>query len=101
MTYLNLGSLVLGLIAWFLPIVCLARRNKAKSNSWIVYSMSSISACAISLFLQILYQNHLVNIEDWSAISDTSHGVAVMSALLLATTIVLNIILYHVCSKKR
>jgi cytochrome c oxidase subunit 4 len=33
-----------------------------------------------------------VNIEDWSAISDTMHGVAVVSAVLLAITLALNII---------
>ena len=92
MTYLNLGSLVLGLIAWFLPVVCLAKRNKAENKNWIIFSMSSISVCAISIFLQILYQNYLVNIEDWSAISDTSHGVAVVSGVLLVVTLVLNII---------
>ena len=92
MTNLNLGSLVLGLIAWFIPVVCLAKRKKSESKNWIVYPMSSISACAISIFLQILYQNHLVNIEDWSAISDTTHGVAVVSAILLVVTLVLNII---------
>ena len=51
MTYLNLGSLALGLIAWFLPIVNLARHAKPGNKNWIIYSMSSISACAISVFL--------------------------------------------------
>ena len=92
MTNLNLGSLVLGLIAWILPIVNLARLNKVENKNWNVYTVLSISACAISLFMQILYQNHLVNIEDWSAIMDTSHGVAVVSSALLAVTLVLNII---------
>ena len=93
MTYLNLGSLLLWLIAWFLPIISLARRNRAKNQILIIYSTSSVSACAISLYMQILYQNHLVKIEDWSAISDTSGGLVIVSAVLLVTTLVLNTIL--------
>ena len=100
MIYLNLGSFLLGVIAWFLPIIGLARRNKAKNHNWIIYSVSSISACALSLLLQIYYQTHLANIEDWSAISDTLHGVAVISSLLLAITLVLNTILLVKCMKK-
>jgi cytochrome c oxidase subunit 4 len=88
MTSLSLGSILLGLIAWFLPIISLARRSK----NWIIYSMSSISACAMSLLLQIFYQTHLANIGDWSAISDTLRGVAIMASLLLVTTLVENTI---------
>jgi cytochrome c oxidase subunit 4 len=96
MTFLNLGSLLLGLVAWFLPIISLARRKKAKNQNWIIYSMSSVSVCAISLYMQILYQNHLANIGDWSAISDILPGLVFVSSLLLATTIVLNGIAVHV-----
>ena len=92
MVFLNLGSLALGLVAWFLPIINLAKHPKAENKNWIVYSMLSISACALSLLLQIFYQTHLANIGDWSAISDTLRGVAFMSSLLLATTLVLNTI---------
>ena len=101
MIYLNLGSLLFGLIAWFLPIISLARRNKAKNQNWIIYSMLSISVCAISLYMQILYQNHLANIGDWSAISDTTSGLVFVSLLLLATTLVLNIIALVINMKKR
>ena len=101
MIYLNPCSLLLGLIAWFLPIISLARRKKAKNQNWIIYSMSSVSACAISLFMQILYQNHLSNIEDWSAISDTSGGLVFVSSVLLVTTLILNTILLLKCMKKQ
>jgi cytochrome c oxidase subunit 4 len=100
MTYLNLGSLVLGLIAWILPIVNLAKLNKVENKNWYAYSLLSVAACAISIFMQILYQNHLVNIEDWSAIMDTSHGVAFVSSVLLAVTLVLNMITFVKYGKK-
>jgi hypothetical protein len=88
--FLNLGSLVLGLIAWILPVVNLMRHGKRDHRAWIVLSIMSISACAISLCLQILYQYHLVKIADWSALMDTTGAVAFVSAILLVVTIVLN-----------
>ncbi len=89
---LNLGSLVLGLIAWILPVVNLLQHNKANHRHWIFFSVTSVSACAISLWMQIFYTNHLVKIEDWSALIDTSHAVASVATLLLVVTIILNAI---------
>lgn len=88
--WLNLGSLVLGLIAWILPIVNLVRRNKAQNRNWIVFSVASVSACAISLCMQIFYHNHLVKIEDWSALMDTAQAMALVSTVMLAVTLILN-----------
>jgi len=96
---LNLGSLLLGLIAWILPVINLANNNKAEHKNWVVISISSVSTCAIALYMQILYGNHLVKIEDWSALMDTSHGVALVSAILLVVTITLNAITVAVYCK--
>jgi len=96
---LNLGSLLLGLIAWILPVINLANNNKAEHKNWVVFSISSVSACAIALYMQILYGNHLVKIEDWSALMDTSHGVVLVSAILLVVTIALNAITVSVYCK--
>lgn len=91
--WLNLGSLVFGLIAWGLPMLNLARRNKTDAKNGVAFSATaSVSACAIALWMQILYTDHLVKIKDWSALMDTSSAVASVSALLLAVTIVLNAI---------
>ncbi len=40
--------------------------------------------------MQIFYNDHLVKIEDWSALMDTSSAVAMVSTLLLVVTIILN-----------
>lgn len=88
--WLNLGSLVLGLIAWVLPVINFGRYEK--QNHWITRSIMSLSACAISLSFQIFYSHHLVQIEDWSALMDTSGAVAIVSAVLLVDTITLNLI---------
>ncbi len=90
--WLNLGSLVLGLVAWILPGINLARHNQADHRHWVAFSIASLSACAISLCMQILYTAHLVKIEDWSALMDTSHAVALVSTLLLVVTVILNAI---------
>ncbi|WP_252504348.1 hypothetical protein [Sporosarcina sp. Marseille-Q4943] len=85
---LTVGSLVLGLIAWILPIVNLIGVTK----HWAALSIMSLSACAISLCFQIYYNYHLVRIEDWSALMDTMGAVAVASTVLLIVTLALNTI---------
>ena len=99
--WLNLGSLVLGLIAWVLPVVNLVQHKKADHRNWVAFSVASVSACAISLCMQIFYTDHLVKIEDWSALMDTSHAVALVATLLLVVTIILNAITLVVyCGEK-
>ncbi|WP_102275304.1 hypothetical protein [Cytobacillus massiliigabonensis] len=89
---LNLGSLVLGLLAWILPIINLTRYKKDNQRNWSALSILSISACAISLCFQVFYANHLVIIEDWSALMDISGTMAFVSAFLLIVTVILNAI---------
>lgn len=89
---LNLGSLVLGLIAWILPVVNLMRYEKHDHRNWVTLSIMSVSACAIALCFQIIYSYHLVKIEDWSALMDTTGAVAFAAAVLLIVTIILNAI---------
>jgi cytochrome c oxidase subunit 4 len=91
MPYLNLGSLILGLIAWILPVVNIVKVKKNNGKLWIVFSVSSVGACAISLFMQIVNQNYLVK-NDLPALMDTSYGLAVVSSVLFAVTLVLNIV---------
>lgn len=98
---LNLGSLVLGLIAWILPVISLVQPSNVDHWRWPVFSAASVSACAVSLWMQILYSNHLVKIEDWSALMDTSSAVASVTALLLVVTIMLNAIALLVYYRNR
>lgn len=87
---LNIGSLVLGLIAWTLPVITLMQFRKHGNQNWVVFSMMSLMACGISLSFQIIYNNHLVKIEDWSALLDTSGAVVTAASTLLIVTILLN-----------
>lgn len=89
---LNPASLVLGLIAWVLPIVNLMLYKKHFHWHWPAVSVLSISSCAISLCLQIFYNNYLVKIADWSALLDTTDAVVFAAVVLLIVTITLNVI---------
>ena len=94
--WLNLGSLALGLISWALPVIALVGR---RAKDWPLFSIVSVGACAMALCMQIFYTDHLVRIEDWSALMDTSQAVARVSAILLGVTLVLNAVL--LAMKKR
>ena len=88
--WLNLGSLVLGLIAWTLPIVNLMRYKNHNRKNWSTLSIMSLSACAISLYLQIVYAFNLVKIGSLSNLIESAWVDA--SSVLLIVTLLLNII---------
>jgi cytochrome c oxidase subunit 4 len=89
---LNVGSIALGLVAWIFPLASLMRFKKKNNDNWAIHSILSISACAVSLFFQIIYSNHLVKIEDWSALMDTTGAVVFVSSVLLVVTFLLNLV---------
>lgn len=91
-TLLNLASLLLGLIAWILPIINIVNHKKLNNKNWANLSVISMGACATSIYFQILYNNHLVNINDWTAIMDIIGSSVFLSSALLVVTIILNII---------
>lgn len=82
---LNIGSLLLGMLAWILPVIAIVRRKYG-----ILLSSVSFSLCSISLMLQLLYTQYLVSIRDWSAIEDTHYAVVRAGAILLIVAGALN-----------
>lgn len=90
MGYLNILSLVMGLLAWGLPISILLMRNIKRS----LYSGLSLTACMIALYAQILYTNHLIQINDTIALLDTNDAVVFASKILIIGTIILNALPY-------
>lgn len=90
MGYLNILSLVMGLLAWGLPISILLMRNIKRS----LYSGLSLTACMIALYAQILYTNHLIQINDTIALLDTNDAVVFASKILIIGTIILNVLPY-------
>jgi len=94
--WLNLFSLVFGLSAWLLPVVYLLRDAKHGRSSWPTISIMSMSAGAFALVFQLFSVFYRVKAEDWSALMDTIGAVAVVSAVFLVFTILLNGILLKV-----
>ena len=92
-TLLNLGARALGLAACALPVVSVfTKRNTAAG---------SFALCSISLLLEMLYTQHLVEIRDWSAIEDTYFAVMFAAKTLVAVTLLLNLAAYFVRVRKR
>ena len=88
MSYLNILSLIMGLLSWGLPIGNLFMHN-AKSG---LLSVLSFIACTVALYGQILYTNHLIQINDTIALLDTNDAVVFASRILIIGTIVLNVL---------
>ncbi|WP_373599252.1 hypothetical protein [Paraclostridium bifermentans] len=99
--WLNKGSILFGLISVIMPIIAIMCKDNTSKNNLGLFSIISISSCAISLCMQIHYANHLVNIEDWSALMDLLGTVANVSTILVLATIVLNIVTYIIYNKTR
>lgn len=87
---LNVGSLLFGLVAWLFPLINLAMKDKAKNKNFAVFSVASVSACAVSLCMQLFNISSLVKDVAWSSLMDTASPIANVSLLLLVVTIVLN-----------
>ncbi|MDZ5472349.1 hypothetical protein SM124_11380 [Bacillus sp. 31A1R] len=89
--WLNLGSLLLGLVAWILPAISITRYEK-RSRNWITLSIVSLSSCSIALFFQIGSFYERIKAEDWGALMDTMSVIASVPAILLIGTLILNAI---------
>ena len=100
-SFLMLGSLVLGLIAWILPGINIGRYKENHNKDWTIYSIISISACAIAICFQILYSNYMVHIGDISGLMDTIGTSTVLSVILLVSTLILNVISINMYRSKK
>lgn len=99
--YINLVSLILGLVAWLLPLICLMRGINRLGKYHHMVSTLSMTTCASALFLQMIYTQHLVRIRDWSALMDITDAVVFASAVLIGITVILNIVLVYISHKVR
>lgn len=88
--WLNVGSLLLGLIAWTTPIITLIQFKKDTIKKALLSSVTSLVACSLSLCMQILYTGYLVKIQDWTALLDTYAMVIFASLVLIIITIAIN-----------
>lgn len=82
----NLASILLGITAWALPVICLMRRGR-----WELLCCGSWFSCVLSLYFQLREVLHRVDIGDLSAVMDTIGAVVFCAAVLMAVTLVLNL----------
>ena len=88
--FFNLGSLILGLVSWIIPIfVAIQYKKGCKLKHFSIYSFTS---CAIALVLQLFEVRNRVNIQDLSAIMDTIGAISFVSVILVSVTFILNVI---------
>lgn len=99
--WLNIGSLIFGLAAWFIPALTIVQLKKEMTKFSITKLLLSMAACSIALWFQISYINHLVTLQDWTALMDTTSTLAQISAILVIVTIALNVISVILLSKHK
>lgn len=97
---LSLGSLLLGLIAWIIPILSMKRSVKYGIKKCYNSIIVSFSACIASLCLQFFEINHRVEIEDWSGIMDTIGTLKWVAVILAVITLMLNTFALGICNEK-
>ncbi|QIK52424.1 hypothetical protein G7058_10435 [Jeotgalibaca porci] len=89
--WLNMSSLVFGLIAWIIPIFNIIRHKK-RGNNHSIPTLLSMGSCAIALWSQLSYNIYLIEINDYPALLDTVGTLNWVAAILIFTTIILNVI---------
>ena len=94
--FFNVASLLLGLVAWALPIsTIITRRYRA------AYPSVSFGLCSLSLLLQLMQVQNLVRKQDWSALMDTWYAVVFAGIVLLLVNLVANIAAFAVAKLRR
>jgi len=98
---LNVGSLVLGLAAWIMPVISIIRHRTTRVRLRMLFSVISFSACAFSLFMQIAQIRQRVILQDWAALMDTAGALVTVSLLLVIITVILNGIAWLLPTKQQ
>lgn len=86
--FLNVGSFILGLLSWAIPVVAMRQKRWAHNDAG--FCLVSFAACALALIMQIFEMSHRAHIGDWSAILDTIDAVGFAAVTLAAVAIFLN-----------
>lgn len=84
-TFLNLSSLILGLIAWGVALWGVIRREPR---------LSSFFLCALPLLLELYEVGNRVKMGDLSAVMDTIRAVNIAGTVLVVGTLILNLLAY-------
>ena len=97
---LYLGSLLLGLVAWFLPVTALFwTRLGGSVRGRQLCGAFSMTACSAAIYFEVWAGAILAVKEDSSALFDTLPAAAKLSLILLLGTVLVNILL--LCRNER
>lgn len=91
---LNISSICLGLLSWFVPVLSLKYRSRR-----IRFSAVSFLCCALAMLLQLAEVNHRVGIGDLAAVMDTIHAVTFAGGAMLAICVIVNLVVHFLHSK--
>ena len=81
----NILSLLLGIVAWSLPVMYLMRW---KHREW--FCCGSFGLCALAMYFQLREILKRARIGDFAAIEDTIGAVVFAASMLLIVTLILN-----------
>ena len=85
--YFNLFSIGLGLLAWAMPVICLCIKKRRE-----FLTCGSLLCVAFSLYFQLREVLNRVHMRDFAAIEDTIGAVCFCASVLIAVTLILNIL---------
>ncbi len=89
--FLNVSSLLLGLLAWGVPFLAVAHRSR-----FALCCIGSFACCGLSLLFQLFELRHRVALEDWSALLDTAPAVTLAASVLFVGVLGCNLfVLLH------
>lgn len=90
--YYSIGSILLGLVAWWIPY---AARGKVRNFGGLSkYVLLSFCCCVGALFLQFLEIRYRVQIRDFSGLMDTIGAIVVAAVVLIMGTFGMNGVVY-------
>ena len=69
------------------------QKSEKKRFGELLWAVASFAACGVSLCMQLYYQEHLVAIRDWSALSDTADTAAALGRNMVLFTLAANLLL--------
>lgn len=93
-------SIISGFSALLFPFIILFLCNKINYTIYTVLTVASFVSCTTSICTQLFSTSYLVRLKDWSALMDTSQGIAIISLWLLCVTSVFNIAVSLIYFKK-
>ncbi len=98
-TFLNLSSIILGVVGVLIPIVIIKRKKLSLNSLYLTWV--SFTASTLSIVLQVFEVRHRVAIGDVSAVMDTINAIAMVSVLLLICTSVVNLVVIFLVTKRK